>query len=79
LTNHNATANIFQVNLNKMRNISAPERICSHESFQKNILQGLPDRIENRSAVPALPEAQNRRQRESTARGHSEEKNAVRS
>lgn len=44
------------------------------KTLRKIYLQDLSDRIKNRSAVPALPHAESRRQRKGPAENHSEEK-----
>ena len=50
------------------------ERICHYELLEKNILQDLSDRTENRPAVPALSKTQDCRQCKSPAGYYPEEK-----
>ena len=49
------------------------ERICFHELFKKNILQGFPGSVQGCAPLSAIPEAEDRQQCKGPAGSHSKE------
>ena len=50
------------------------ERICYHELFKKNILQGFPGSVQGCAPLSAVPEAEDRQLCKGPAGSHSKEK-----